>query len=96
VARWTKEGWELLESIAINAYAFTGFRSSALRVMEEAKFVCELVETSPGIGKKMKNIFDEDRFWHTFHDGKILIWRMDEDGVLFVGAFYSLPEQLLL
>lgn len=95
VARWTKDGWELLEGIAFNAYAFTGFKASALRVIEDAKRIGNLVEANPGIGKNIKNIFGEDRYWHPFHDGKVLIWKLDDDGVLFIGAFYSLPNPLI-
>jgi hypothetical protein len=58
--------------------------------------ICNLVEANPGIGKNTKNIFSEDRYWHPFHNGKVLIWKLDDDGVLFVGAFYSLPTELFL
>ena len=91
MAKWTQEGRELLETIALNAYLFTGFRASALNVMEDAQRVFKIIEANPGIGKKIKNIFGEDRYWHPFHDGKILIWKMDDQGIIFVGAYYSLP-----
>ena len=94
MARWTKDGWDLLEGIAFNAYVFTGFRASALRVMEDSARVCSIVESNPGIGKNIQNIFSEDRFWHPFHEGKVLIWKLDEEGVLFVGAFYALPPEV--
>lgn len=94
MAKWTKEGWELLETIALNAYLFTGFRASALNVMEDAQRVCKIIESNPGIGKKIKNIFGEDRYWHPFHDGKILIWKLDKNEVLILGAYYSLPDEL--
>jgi hypothetical protein len=96
MARWTKDGWELLEGIALNAYAFTGFKASALKVMEDATRVCGIVEANPGIGKMVKNVFGEDRFWHPFHDGKVLIWKLDDDGVMFVGAYYSIPYDLVV
>ncbi len=96
MARWTKDGWELLEGIAFNAYAFTGFKASALRVMTDANRITNLVVANPGIGKNIKNMFGEDRYWHPFHDGKVLIWKLDDEGVLFVGAFYSLPGELFL
>jgi hypothetical protein len=56
MARWTKDGWELLEGIAFNAYAFTGFKMSALKVIDDAKRVCSIAEANPGIGKNIKNI----------------------------------------
>ncbi len=93
MAKWTKEGWELLETIALNAYLFTGFRASALKVMEDAQSVCKIIEANPGIGKKIKNIFGEDRYWHPFHDGKIILWKLDGKEIIFVGAFYSLPNE---
>ena len=96
MARWTRDGWELLEGIALNAYAFTGHKTSAFNLINEAKRICNLVEANPGIGKNTKNIFNEDRYWHPFHNGKVLIWKLDDDGVLFVGAFYSLPTELFL
>jgi len=96
MARWTKDGWELLEGIAFNAYIFTGFKASALKVMEDAARVCRIVMANPKIGKNVKNIFGEDRFWHPFHEGKILIWKLDDEGVIFVGAYYSLPSDLVL
>lgn len=95
MARWTEDGWELLEGIALNAYAFTGHKTSASNVMSDARRVCKIVEANPGIGKQIKNIFNEDRYWHPFHDGKVLIWKLDDEGVLFVGAFYSLPNPLV-
>lgn len=96
MARWTKDGWELLEGIAFNAYSFTGFKMSALKVIEDANRVCSIAEANPGIGKNIKNIFGEDRFWHPFHDGKVLIWMLDDEGVLFLGAYYSLPDHLVI
>ena len=96
MARWTKDGWELLEGIAFNAYAFTGFKMSALKVIEDANRVCSIAEANPGIGKNIKNIIGEDRFWHPFHDGKVLIWKLDDEGVLFLGAYYSLPDHLVI
>ena len=71
MAKWTEGGWELLEGLALNASAFTGFSVS---------------------GKNVKNIFDEDRFWHPFHEGKVLIWKIEENELIFIGAYYSLPE----
>lgn len=57
MARWTEEGWELLESIALNAFVFTGFKLSAVRVIEDAKRVVDLVEANPGLGKRVRNVF---------------------------------------
>ena len=96
MARWTKEGWELLEGIALNAYAFTGFKLSAFKVLEDAKRISALVDSSPRMGNKIRNIFGEERFWHPFHDGKILIWKTEDSGeVIFVGAYYSLPDDII-
>lgn len=96
MARWTEEGWELLESIALNAFVFTGFKLSAVRVIEDAKRVVDLVEANPGLGKRVRNIFNEDRYWHPFHEGKVLIWKITPDGeVIFIGAYYSLPELII-
>lgn len=96
MARWTEDGWQLLEGLALNASVFTGFSSSGQIVIEEALRVCKLVELNPGVGKVIKNIFDEDRFWHPFHDGKVLIWKLNERGPIFIGAFYSLPKDLFV
>lgn len=96
MARWTEDGWQLLEGIALNASVFTGFPSSGNKVIEDALRVCKLIELNTGIGINIKNIFDEDRYWHPFHDGKILIWKADNKGPLFIGAYYSLPEDLLI
>jgi hypothetical protein len=57
VARWTKIGWQQLETIALNAYVFTGFRASATNVVKDAQRICKLFESNPGIGKEIKNIF---------------------------------------
>lgn len=96
MARWTKEGWELLEGIALNAYAFTGFRLSAYKVLEEAKRISSLVDSNPRLGNKITNIFGEERYWHPFHEGKVLIWKIEENGeAIFVGAYYSLPDQII-
>jgi hypothetical protein len=92
VARWTEDGWQLLEGIALNTAVFTGFPSSGKKVIEDALRVCSLVELNPGIGKNIKNIFEEDRYWHPFHEGKVLIWKLDDEGPYFIGAYYSLPE----
>ena len=96
MARWTKDGWSQLEGIALNAFAFTGFKNSALIVIEDAIRISHLINSNPRIGKKIKNIFNEDRYWHPFHDGKVLIWRIDEEGVVFIAAYYSLPENLIV
>ena len=96
MASWTEEGWELLEGLALNAAVFTGFNQSAFRLIDDALRVCDIAEKNPGIGKKIKNIYDEDRFWHPFHDGKILIWKVDSIGLKFTGAFYSLPDVLVV
>ena len=96
MARWTEEGWELLEGIALNAAVYTGFPESGRKVIDDALRVCALAEQHPGIGKKIKNIYNEDRFWHPFHDGKVLIWKVDAKGLMFVGAFYFIPEFLIL
>lgn len=95
MARWTEDGWELLEGIALNAAAFTGFESSGRKVIEDALRVCEIIENNPGIGVLIKNIFDEDRYWHPFHEGKVLIWKKDQIGPVFIGAYYSLPSNLI-
>ncbi|MBI2605345.1 MAG: hypothetical protein HYW49_04620 [Deltaproteobacteria bacterium] len=95
MARWTEDGWELLETIALNAALFTGFESSAHKVMEDALRACTLIESNPGIGKKILNIYNEKRYWHPFHEGKVLVWKLDSNGnPVFTGAFYSLPEYL--
>jgi len=96
VARWTEDGWQLLEGIALNASVFTGFPSSGKKVIEDALRVCKLIEQNTGIGKNIKNIFDEDRYWHPFHEGKVLIWKLDDEGPLFIGAYYSLPEIIMV
>ncbi len=96
MAKWTEDGWELLESIALNAYVFTGFKASASKVMEDAIRVCNIIEANPRIGNHIKNIFEEERFWHPFHGGKILIWKEGPEGIIFVGAFYFLPLELFV
>ncbi len=92
MAKWTEGGWELLEGLALNASAFTGFSVSGKNVIEDALRICKIIELNPGIGKNVKNIFDEDRFWHPFHEGKVLIWKIEENELIFIGAYYSLPE----
>lgn len=94
MARWTQEGWESLETIAFNAYQFTGFRASALNVMRDAKRVCDLIQGHPGIGKSIKNIYNEDRYWHPFSEGKVLVWKSQDQEIIFVAAYYALPEEL--
>lgn len=94
--KWTEDGWELLENIAINAYLFTGFESSARNVIEDARRVCKIVLKNPNLGKIIINIFGEERFWHPFHDGKVIIWKAENGIITFVGAFYSLPEEVLI
>ncbi|MFA6236062.1 MAG: hypothetical protein WC635_01940 [Bacteriovorax sp.] len=96
MARWTEDGWQLLEGIALNTSVFTGFPSSGRKVIEDALRVCKLIELNPGIGKNIKNVFDEDRYWHPFHEGKVLFWKLDEEKPLFIGAYYSLPEILMV
>lgn len=40
--------------------------------------------------------FNEDRYWHPFHEGKVLIWKITTEGeVIFIGAYYSLPELII-
>lgn len=94
MVRWSKIGWEQLETIAFNAYSYTGFKSSAINVMNDARRVGELIDNNPRIGQRVHNIFGEPRFWYTFHNGKVLVWKADGIGPYFVGAFYHLPELL--
>lgn len=94
MARWTKEGWANLEHIADSAVAYTGFPASGIKVMQEAQKVCKLVESSNGPWKQVDNIFNQTRYWHSFHNGKVLVWKTDEVGPIFVGAFYSMPNPL--
>lgn len=96
MARWTEDGWQLLEGIALNTSVFTGFPISGRKVIEDAHRVCKIIELNPGIGKNINNIFDEDRYWHPFHEGKVLIWKLDDEGPLFIGAYYSLPDLLVV
>lgn len=96
MARWTEDGWQLLEGIALNTSVFTGFPSSGKKVIEDALRVCKLIELNTGIGKSIKNIFEEDRYWHPFHEGKVLIWKLDDEEPLFIGAYYSLPDLLVV
>ena len=95
MARWTKEGWASLEHIAENAVAYTGFPLSGIKIIQEAQEICELIESSNGPWKKIQNIFGETRFWHPFHSGKVIVWKADHKGAIFVGVFYSLPEPLI-
>lgn len=94
MARWTKEGWANLEHIADSAVSYTGFPTSGIKVIQEAQKVCTLVESSKGPWKRIDNIFNQIRYWHPFDNGKVLVWKTDEAGPIFVGVFYSMPNPL--
>lgn len=96
MARWTKEGWALLNALADNAVAYTGYPSSGKSLMKDADDMCNQILHSKALWKKISNIHHEDRYWHPFHKGKVLIWKTDALGPIFIGAFYSLPSPLMI
>ena len=55
MVKWSKSCWEQLETIAFNAYEYTGFYSSALNAIDEAMKIRDLVNSNLNIGNKIKN-----------------------------------------
>jgi len=93
-ARWTKSGWESLLVIADNAVAFTGHPESGLKIIAETERIWNLIQPTNALWKPINNIFEQERFWHTFSDGKIIYWKKDQNGPIFVGVSYSLQDPL--
>ena len=49
MAKWTEEGLQLLETIALNAALRTGFPSSTHNVFEEARRITNTADANPRI-----------------------------------------------
>jgi hypothetical protein len=93
---WTKSGWKLLKVVAFNAAEKSGFESTVMKVIEDALELTKRVSLHPFSGVKIQNIYKEDRYYSTFNRGKVAVWRVDENEIVFVGAFSSLPLELLV
>jgi hypothetical protein len=93
---WTKSGWQLLKVIAFNAAEKSGFESTVMKVIEDALDLTKRTSINPFSGVKIQNVYGEDRYYSTFNRGKVAIWRVDEDEVVFVGAYSSLPSDIVV
>lgn len=94
--RWTQTGWDNIQAIMDNVAAFTGNPSTAYNVILDAQKVWGLLNDSKSVWKLEKNFYGEERYWHTFNNGKVIYWAVDERGPIFVGAFFSRPSPLFV
>lgn len=93
---WTENGWQLLKIVAINAALKSGFESTAEKVIKDAISLSQKVASFPEAGTLIKNIYGEDRRYSVFNNGKVAIWKIKDNRPLFVGAYSSIPEPLVI
>lgn len=93
---WTQDGWHLLKVVAFNAAIKSGFESTAEKVIQDAIALTQRIIQFPHSGNKVTNVYGESRYWSTFNAGKIAIWKVDNDSVLFIAAHSSLPDLILV
>lgn len=89
---WKDDGLQLLDSIAANAMRSSGSRETASKVMNEAIKVTKKISTFPNCGTKFTNQAGDDRYYTTFWNGCVVVWLIDNDGPLILGAWRSLPQ----
>jgi hypothetical protein len=89
---WTENGWELLKIVAKNAALKSGFPSTVVKVVKDALELTLRISKFPHSGKHIKNVYGEDRYWSVFNEGKVAIWKIENDAPVFVGAYSSLPD----
>lgn len=94
--RWTQTGWDNIQMIMDNVVAYTGNASSGMAVINDAQKAWNLLNSSKAIWKLEKNFFGQDRYWHTFNNGKVIYWTEDAQGPIFVGAFFARPAPLFV
>ena len=94
--RWTQTGWDNFQIMMDNLVAYTGNPSTGLGVYADAQKVWNQLNSSQAIWKKEINFSGQDRFWHTFNNGKVIYWKVDANGPIFVGAFWSKPAPLFV
>ncbi len=93
---WSESGWELLKVVAFNAAMKSGFHSSAEQVVRDAIALTERVVKFPESGQSIENAWGDIRYYSVFNAGKVAVWRIKDGAVLFVGAYASLPNPLIV
>lgn len=93
---WTPEGWQLLKRVAIQAALKSGHDTTAHKVIKDSISLTAQVIQHPYSGQKTENMYGEDRYYSVFNAGKVAIWFIDSAGPVFVGAYSSLPNPIVV